>query len=169
MTPFKPKGWPHHVHLPNVAGLLNPPDNPARREFLSGASGEADRLPELLGKAKGSWKGRWGSEATGWREPEGLEEGSLVCLDNMYFSTERGEEVRDLYEGLAGLDYGPWAAIGRHLRWHPGLEAAAKDILRTVLDLPERTSLPPIFTMHIRRTDFLPMCGGRESWCGSHS
>lgn len=112
------------------------------------------------GRGDESWRDAWGPDVAGWREPEGRHEGELVCFDAAYFFTERGEEVRELYQGRADRDafYGPWSTVGRHLRWNATLEAEAKAAVRNVLGLSTRKMLPRFFTMHIRRGDFLDEC-----------
>ena len=169
MTPIPPSiltAKDHHpplVLLPHLATILSPPVNDLRSDFLSGASGEAERLMTTWGHSDMHWTDVWGPSVPGWREPEGRSAGELVCLDSLYFASERGESVMDLYIG-GSTGKGPWAMVGRHLRWHPKLEAQAQDVVRAVLGLAAGTPLPQLLTIHIRRTDFLPACYG-EPWC----
>lgn len=172
MTPLPPSLLtptdlnPSHVLFSQVASLLSPPDNALRRDFLSGWSGDADRLTDRWGRGNESWTTAWGPSVAGWREPEGLNEGELVCMDALYFATERGEEVRNLYEGRPGRgQYGPWSTVGRHLFFARPLKAKAEAIVRTVLSLSARAKLPHFFTMHIRRGDFLEECQPEWPWC----
>ena len=120
------------------------------------------------GRGNESWRGAWGPDVAGWREPEGLHEGELVCFDAAYFFTERGEEIRELYEGRSSQGaYGPWSTVGRHLHFNPALKAEAEAVARTVLGLPVQARLPRFFTMHIRRGDFLEECLPDWPWCVS--
>lgn len=102
---------PNPFLLPSLANLLNPPDNPTRSAFLSGLTGEAQGLLDAWGRSNESWTDVWGPQVDGWREPEGGKLGEVACFDTLYFVSERGEEIRELYEGRASahIPKGPLA------------------------------------------------------------
>jgi hypothetical protein len=159
---------PPHFLLPAVAGLLSPPDNRARHDFLSGQSREAVQLMDRWEMPDVDWRTVWGSRIAGWREPDSGTNKTIACIDGSYFGSERGEEVREMYLGqqsFVAAPFGPWSTVGRHLRWHAGLLAEAEATLRLTLGLthddPVQSSLA---TMHIRRGDLIQSCKPKGAW-----
>ncbi|KAL7416726.1 hypothetical protein BDY24DRAFT_412220 [Mrakia frigida] len=142
---------PRHLLLPSTANFLSPPDNRLRRDYLSFESGEAEQIVKSWEKNQ-SLVDVFGKP--GWVEPSS-KPGEVTCFDNLYFASDKGDEVREAFEGK---DSGAWSSVGRHAHWNSDLKRLSVDILREVLQLPPGKLVPKIFTIHIRRTDFLDAC-----------
>jgi len=174
MTPLSPSllspsdRRPSEYLLPSVAGLLSLTDNRARRDFLSGRSHEGNLLMDRWKTPNVDWRTVWGNRIAGWREPDTGTNKTIACVDGLYFASERGEEVREMYLGREPdvlAPFGPWSTVGRHLRWHAKLLAGAEATLRVTLGLGYDAPIPSgLATMHVRRGDFVQNSKPKGAW-----
>lgn len=86
---------PRHLLLPSTANFLSPPDNRLRRDYLSFESGEAEQIVKSWEKNQ-SLVDVFGKP--GWVEPSS-KPGEVTCFDNLYFASDKGDEVREAFEG----------------------------------------------------------------------
>ena len=106
LTPLPPSLFsqadrsPAHQLLTSTAMFLSPPNNRLQTEYLSLATPEAERLVTSWGKNQ-TVADVWGEKKAGWVRP-GAGKGEVTCLDMLYFASDRGEEVRESFEGRDG-------------------------------------------------------------------
>lgn len=108
-----------------------------------------------------------------WIEPS-AKAGEITCFDNLYFASDQGEEVREVFRTEGGesirdasfphrsdfpfysllclVEYGAWWTVGRHAHWNADLKKLSIDILREVLLLPPGKSVP-----NVSRVSFSPL------------
>lgn len=73
----------------------------------------------------------------------------LACVDMLYFYMEQCRRWDSLEEWRSGT--GAWAAVGKHMRFQPGLVGLAEDYLRHAFGVPAGEPIPLYFSVHIRR------------------
>ncbi|KAL7409845.1 hypothetical protein BDY24DRAFT_436766 [Mrakia frigida] len=148
---------PHHLLLPSLANFITPPDNRLRTEYLKFTNDEAQRM--ITSWDKNKTKEDVFDKKKGWIEPN-VKKGSITCFDLLYYASDKGEEVREVYRCTPPVprNQGPWWSVGQYAHWNSDLRKIGVDTLRKVIGLPEGKAIPNVFTVHIRRTDFMPSC-----------
>jgi hypothetical protein len=72
----------------------------------------------------------------------------LLCFDYLFFAGTWSQEHLEMYE-----DWSPaWAAVGRHMRFAPPLEALARAMVHRALGVPVSAPTPPVrphFVCHV--------------------
>lgn len=64
------------------------------------------------------------------------------CINHLYFASldPQKQEVRDDFR--AGM--GAWEEVGRYLKFQPGLEVLAQDLLRGLMGIGHGQEVPPV-------------------------
>lgn len=77
----------------------------------------------------------------------------LACFDIMYFvGARRPFEWEEAYSPA-------WRFVATHAHWNPTLLTLAETYVRKVFGLDEDDSIPLFITLHVRRGDFVKLCG----------
>ena len=87
-----------------MATFLSPPGNRLQNDYLSLATPEAESLVASWGKNQ-TVADVWGDKKDGWVRP-GSGPGEVTCFDMLYFASDRGEEIRESYQGRGDIPKG---------------------------------------------------------------
>ena len=91
---------------------------------------------------------------------------NLLCLDDVfglrastfeespYFVASDSTARKYPKEAFGSVDQIGWVHYGQYLHFRPSIDALADELLRNLMGLPERASIPPFLTVHLRRGDF---------------
>ena len=91
---------------------------------------------------------------------------SLLCLDDTFymrasdfpaspfFAESNGTSRKYTRQPFGDVDQLGWTEFGQYLRFLPRVHAMADELLRDLLRLSSRQSIPPTITVHLRRGDF---------------
>jgi len=103
--------------LPNTANFLSPPENRLQSDYLDfRRSDEADR--NIASWGKNMTREDVFGEKSGWVKPN-TRKGGLTCFDLLYYASDKGEEVRQVYKATPPVPRGEWTC-GRDVeswRW----------------------------------------------------
>ena len=78
-----------------------------------------------------------------------LPDDQLACMDSTYYALVDPERYDLGDEWRSGM--GTWSAVGRYMRFQPGLVRMARDLLRDIWGLGWGDDVPEYMAVHIRR------------------
>jgi hypothetical protein len=81
--------------------------------------------------------------------PDVLPDPRLACLDLVYFYHVEPKRFGIIDEWRAGQ--GVWQAVGKHMRFQPGLVRLAEGYLRHAFGVAQGQPIPPYMAVHVRR------------------